>query len=145
MKRKLKLAACSLLTIATLYGSVSFANEISEQDISSRATSYSSYDLTIVSNGGYAYTSYNQTKSETGKQGNIRSTNVGGGYKVDARMQSSGSNGAWAYNVTDNDNRQLIATTSHTKGTSMRLNLKNKVATPVSVQAYGNWRSDDSN
>lgn len=102
-------------------------------------TSYSSYDTTVASFNGSGYTGY-QTKTNAGTYGNLNSSNVGGSYTVDARMQASSGTGAWARSVTDSDSRNL--SNSVPKGTSARVQFSNDVTTPVNVQVTGSWRSN---
>lgn len=104
-------------------------------------TVFTNYDLTVPRFSGNAYTSYNQTKTTTRAAGNIRSTSVGGGYTIRARMQSSSYNGAFV-NIQSGTNTPLPAHNNHYAGNSMRLNLRNQLTTTVNVQARGSWRSN---
>lgn len=98
-------------------------------------TSYSGYSTTVGKFNGSGYTGY-QTKSTSGKYGNLSSGTVGGNYVVDARMSS----GSWVRNVTDNDYRSLP--NSVASGNSARVQFSNDFDTPVNVQVSGSWRSN---
>lgn len=144
MKNKFKVSLCSILAMSSLLGISSFANTISSKDIETYGTAYKPYNTTVGRINGNGYTG-TDTKSVTGKQGNIRSTSVGGDYKVDVRMyKNDNSQGAWVYNITDNDNRQVPSRSDHMSGNSVKLRFSNKLSTTKEVQVTGSWRADDS-
>ncbi|MFT4167230.1 MAG: hypothetical protein QM650_18500 [Microlunatus sp.] len=104
-------------------------------------TSYSNFSTTVGKLNGNGYTG-TQTKSGTGTNGNITTSQVGGSYQVDARLQKSNgsSSGSWKKNLDDGDSASLPNSIS--SGSSTRVNLNNDLTTPVDVQVTGKWRSN---
>lgn len=99
-------------------------------------TSFREYSTTVGKFNGKGYTSY-QTKSYSDKAGDLRSSSVGGNYKVDARMIPEG---VGISGVTDNSEYKL--NTNLDSGKSARVELNNGVFTRVDVQVSGTWRSN---
>lgn len=103
-------------------------------------TTYSSYSTTVgFGVRPYGYSDY-QTKAVGGATGTLKSSNVGGSYVLSARTNSSKRVGTWTgYTVSDGTKHELL--NSHTAGEKVRLQLKNRPQTTVSVQASGTWRA----
>ncbi|WP_338705506.1 hypothetical protein [Priestia aryabhattai] len=106
--------------------------------VAQASTKYKSYSTTVGPINGSGYSSY-QTKNVAGQKADI-SHKSNGGYSVDVRTNSSGSNGTWARNLQAGDKRQL--SNSHNKGTQTRLQFSNDLDTRVSTQSSGTWRSN---
>lgn len=104
-------------------------------------TSYSNYNTTVGRLNGNGYTGY-QAKNKAGANGYIKSTNVGGNYVVDARMNSSSGNGSWVRDLDDCENRSLPGNAKMKKGCSVRTQFSNDLNTPVAVQVTGSWKSN---
>ena len=130
MKNKLVKKIATFGVIVSMFSTVAYAG-----------TSYSYYRTTVGKFNGNGYTSY-QTKSIGGANGNIKSTKVGGGYSVDARMNSSVGNGEWARDIKTGTKTYLPGNSNQLKGTSVRLQFSNDVTTPVDVQVSGSWQSN---
>lgn len=99
---------------------------------------YVYYDTTVGRFNGNGYSDV-QTKSVAGQKADVSHLS-NGGYNVDIRTTSSGSNGTWARNVKAGDVRQL--TNGHNKGTQTRLQFSNDLTTRVDTQSRGYWRSN---
>ncbi len=102
-------------------------------------TTWSGYNTSVAPLNGSGYTGY-QTKAVDGATAYLNSGSVGGGYKVDARTLSSGSAGTWRRDVVGGNSYNL--NNNHYKGTSLRVQFSNDLATRVSVQVVGSWISN---
>jgi len=101
-------------------------------------TTYSSYNTTVGKFNGNGYTGA-QKKSTGSYQGTVKSSSVGGPYKVDAQMQrSDGSQGgSW---VLIDDGTTAYLSNSIPAGTNARVRFSNALLTPVDVQVSGQFR-----
>jgi hypothetical protein len=105
-------------------------------------TTYEGYNTTVGSFHGSGYTGY-QTKSTSGANGDLYSSEVGGDYVVSARMlESDGTAGAYTNNIGDNNYYTLAGNSNHLVGESIRVHFRNNWTTPVNVQVSGSWRSN---
>ena len=100
-------------------------------------TTESSYSTTVGKFNGNGYTAY-QTKAGTGTAGKLWTESVGADYKVDARMNSTTSNGSWA-RMGDRTYADLF--NSVRAGQQARVLFNNDSTTRVDVQVSGVWRS----
>ena len=130
MKRKFIKTGVIAGIVGMLVGSTAYAG-----------TAAHPYGVVVGRFNGYGYTDY-QTKVFSGKDGYIYSTEVGGKYKVDVRMTSSGGNGAWLRDVTDGTQKALKAHSKHTNGSKVRMQFSNDAFTPVTVYVEGYWKSN---
>lgn len=132
MKKKLKRIIAIVICISAIIGAPVLAG-----------TYYTAYNTTVARVNGSGYTGY-QTKANSGENGYLKSTLVGGKYTVDARMQDSTSrvHGPWVRKVTDNKEYVLYSNANHKKGNDMRVQFSNDLTTLVSVQVTGSWRSN---
>ncbi|MBK3913718.1 hypothetical protein [Listeria ivanovii] len=101
-------------------------------------STYANYSTTVGKFNGNGYTAY-QTKKVAGQKANVKSTKTGG-YKLNVRTNSAGSNGTWSADFTNSKNIDL--SNGHNKGTKTRLHFSNKITTTRDVQASGSWRSN---
>ncbi|WP_372428921.1 hypothetical protein [Lysinibacillus fusiformis] len=102
-------------------------------------TDFKDYSTTVGAVNGSAYTDY-QVKDTSKADGYLDSYNVGGNYKVDARMTASTGTGSW---VRIDDNMGYFIPNSITSGNSTtRMQFSNDVTTPVNVQVTGKWASN---
>lgn len=122
----------------TLVSSVGAALLLTGGIYTQAGTTFYSYSTTVGAFNGSGYTAY-QTKSVAGQKADLEH-NGNGGYDVDVRTTSSGSNGTWSRDVQAGDVRQL--SNSHNKGTNTRLQFSNDLTTRVSTQSTGIWRSN---
>lgn len=104
-------------------------------------TTSTSYNTTVGKFNGSGYSDY-QTKTTGGANGWIDSTQVGGDYVVDVRMNSSAGNGSWLRNLDDGTSAALPGSSKQTAGSSIRLKFSNDLTTPVNVQVKGSWKSN---
>jgi len=118
-----------MVTVLGLLGFASFAEA---------GHNYIKYDTTVGKFNGNGY-SAEQKKSVAGQKADVSHTS-NGGYNVDVRTTSRGSNGKWARNVKAGDSRQL--TNGHNKGTRTKLQFSNDLTTRVDTQSRGSWRSN---
>lgn len=106
-------------------------------------TTYVNFNVDVPKINRSAFTG-EQTKTTQSKAGHIRFTLVGGGYKVNCRMnkKADGSEGAWANNMATGSTANLPSRASHNAGDKVRVRIKNKLTTLVDVNAHGTWRSN---
>lgn len=130
MKKKILKIGALAGVCGMLFGSVAFAG-----------TSMEKYGTVVGRFNGAGATGY-QTKAESGRDGYINSTKVGGKYKVDVRMDSSNAKGEWLRNVTDGTKKYVQAHSKHTKGSKVRFYFSNDITTPVTVYVEGTWKSN---
>lgn len=122
------------ITVGVLGASILLMSAISTQAGSTLAN----YNTTVGAFNGSAY-SAEQTKAVAGQKANLNHTS-NGGYDIDVRTISSGSEGTWARDVKAGDVRQL--SNSHNKGTKVKLHFSNDLTTRVSTQSIGKWASN---
>jgi hypothetical protein len=103
-------------------------------------TSYEGYDTTVGSFHGSGYTGY-QTKSTSGANGDLYSSEVGGDYVLSARMLEYDGT-AYTNNIGDNNHYTLAGNPNHLAGESIKVHFRNNWTTPVNVQVRGSWRSN---
>lgn len=127
-----KLFVAGVAAVAVLGGGLTAAHA---------GTSYTGYNTTVGKFNGNGY-SGTQTKSATDRSGDLRSTSVGGNYKVDARMEgvNVGVPGTPWVRVDDNVTRKL-SNVIH-RGNKVRVRFSNDAGTRVDVQVRGSWRSN---
>lgn len=132
MKNKITKIFAICLICLTLFSISAFAT-----------TSYQGYNVDVPKLNGSATTT-TQTKTKTGYSGNIETTRVGGGKKVDCRMKDTNNNdeGAWLNNMKSGDSGTLLSRASHAKGHAMCVRFSNKLTTLVDVNTSGRWRAD---
>lgn len=106
--------------------------------ISEAGTTLTGYNVTAGPINGSGFSSP-QTKSISSYDGYLNSTTVSGGYKVDVRMSSVGSNGYW---VRVGNNISALLVNEIQSGKSAYLEVSNDLTTPVSVTATGTWASN---
>lgn len=104
------------------------------------AGTYYNYNLTVPKFGGSATTN-NQTKVSNADNSVVCSQLIGSTYKMDARIQylSGSAASSWA-EINDYTRREYV--TSASASDVLHARLKNKVTTPVDVQAIGKWSPD---
>ena len=110
--------------------------------LSYAGTSYSKYNTTVGRFNGNGYTGF-QKKAWSGANGVLKSSSVGGGYHVDARMiDTKGHVGKWTRRVNSKRTYTLGGNSKHRKGKSVRVQFSNDLTTPVAVQVTGKWKSN---
>lgn len=130
MTKKIRWSIFGILA-TTMIGTSAFAG-----------TNFTSYNTTVRKFAGSGYTGY-QVKAETGKNGALSSTSVGGDYVVSARMVNAlGVTGAWTNSIGDNQSVTLYSSERHVKAQQIRVEFSNKLTTPVDVQVTGTWKSN---
>lgn len=105
---------------------------------------FSSFNLTVPKINGSAYTAYQTMASDTsGEEFDVIVDSVGGGYKVDLRVNySDGRNSSWVRDVSSGYSKTLTSYYPAEKGTKTRLQFSNDLTTYVDVQVKGKWRNN---
>lgn len=101
---------------------------------------FTGYDTTVGRVNGNGY-SGSQTKASTDDSGDINSSDVGGSYKVDARMESTGGTSLGSSWVRLGDGTSARLPNFFVSGTSVRVHFSNDTSTLVNVRVRGNWKS----
>lgn len=103
---------------------------------------YSPYSLKVAPFNTSEWTE-SQVKANPWQGADIKSTSVGGGYKVDARMIGSGAYGPWTRGIVSGKQYSATAISDkHVVGTKTQLEFSNGLTTPVQVAISGTWRSN---
>ncbi|WP_242257256.1 hypothetical protein [Bacillus cereus group sp. BfR-BA-01379] len=100
------------------------------------------YNTTVGSFNGSGYTG-GLKKETSNRDGIVNSSSVGGGYKVDARLQKTDGkqSGSWARSIGNGD--RVTLGNSIGSGLSTRVQFSNNITTPVNVQVSGSWSPDN--
>lgn len=101
-------------------------------------TSLKEYNTTVGPYNGSAY-SAEDPKSVAGQKADVYHTS-NGGYDLDIRTTSDGSNGTWARDVKAGDHRQL--SNSHNVKTKVKIHFSNHLTTRVGTQSIGEFQSN---
>lgn len=107
-------------------------------------TSKSNFNVDVPKLGRSTFSNTQQTKTYTNRSGEIEFELVGGGYKIDCRLndRNNDDEGAWVKDCKSGTCKSLPSRASHKSGHVMKVRFDNKLTTYVDVNAYGKWRSD---
>ena len=107
-------------------------------------TSKSEFHVDVPKLGRSVLSDTQQTKTYTNRSGEIEFRFVGGGYKIDCRLNDlkNGDEGAWVKDCKSGTCKSLPSRASHQVGHKMKVRFDNKLTTFVDVNSYGKWRSD---
>jgi hypothetical protein len=104
--------------------------------------SFNSYNMTVPKIGG-SNTTNNVTKASSSDNAVICSSQVGGGYTLNARVDLlNGSSASSSQTISNNQRREYVLIPS-TAGSSYHARLSTGVLTLVDVQATGRWSPDN--
>jgi len=104
-------------------------------------TKYKKQTITVPRLGG-AQSSNKETKSVTGKYGNLMNPSVGGGYTVSANMICGGSPGGSISVKTQRGTLDLPSKKTHKSGQSSHVLFQNKLGTLVQVNVTSQIRTN---
>ncbi|MBW0934215.1 hypothetical protein [Priestia megaterium] len=114
--------------------------------VAQASTTFKSYSKSVPRVNGSAYTGYQKmTGYDTVLETiDVDSKSVGGDYTIDIRGQRDGGkdpNTPWIRNAGDNESYTIKTNVVNSNKYSYRLQLSNKLATPVAVLATGSFRT----
>lgn len=104
-------------------------------------TTYKKQTIIPPKFGGTA-TSKTETKSVTGKDGNLMNPSVGGGYTVSAKLYCGGSAGSSISVKTQTGTLDVPSKSTHKSGQTSYVAFTNKILTPVDVQVVSQIRTN---
>lgn len=100
--------------------------------------SWTGYDTTVGRFNGSGYSGY-QSKTDAYEDGQIRSTSVGGSYRVDARLENANGAAAGSVWVRVDDGTDRALPNLINRGWSTRVHFSNDLSTRVNVQVRGSF------